>query len=1459
MPKKPSPKRDQKASCDSAGKETLQLHSRESAVYRHFEQGHSHNALRFENRGYRYELDLVLGRHPVKRAPCFRSIVIRTLEGTTCMKEAVITFNRSDQATRDRRRCGEFIFLLAAKLKYDVLRELPVDQAGFLHSKEITRLNVDGRTRVPSSVYSTLGSLYRNENKGDREFLSRFLLDSDQLWHLIWFYGTTSSKAKDFDLVWLLNVTPDDIRCFDDSNRCIICNDVLRKLLARLFPQRCMLTPKAWETFYDRYEKTPHDGYSIARVKLRQAEQAADNRPRDAACSQLIHTPSRDWERLVVFCRQSLKSSVSQLSHKYDPNLYVARGHIEEEFRSFMRSPKNLFLILGESGVGKTCLMCYLAESCRNPAVFLSGDLYSVGAFSLGEELSRHFQTLWPESFSPADLADRVERLCRENKKQCLVFVDALNEFANPRAVLQELLSLVSRWGVAHPSIKFCVSCRMCSWEQLIEAARAGVPQWNLYLPMGSSPTTAIAGQGTSFSAYMGELEESEFGKAWELYQQRTRFEGKPSSEWQTLCRHPLFLRLVAQTYASRRIPDRIEGPELWDSYWSATVASGPKSTTELALEIVAKMRQRCVTALSEVEVHELPSYSDDRLGHLLSANIVFWSQSRYQQSLSFSHERVLEYALARWLLQANPFVETVGSHVNDIETFEHLEGAILLLAGMLNTSTLWGLMNSLMLRGKQGEGLVCGIIAELRLESADAWNLLEVLADKGEFGVARAIRAVGTSRPKRTITLLQRLLLRHQYHSLGLAISLADNLRRLCQQNQVFVEITERCLQHDWKCRQMAAMALAWLDGYAGWSNLGKIISRFSRSRNDSLRETAAFLINDLAHHDLREAKRVATCLSADPSEDVRRQVAQQLSRLGLPHEECLNLIKSMRRSRRRRVREVCAEIVGRALAHINSDEFVELGKSLAADEDRKIRRTFGKALAVCDPFVPEYESTILPMIETVVVNSSAEEVSEISGAFRKHHAIRADLVNRWHQSASVQVRRFVAQIWDSDSGDMAVDVAFELAEDPSVNVRIAFAERLSEWEAREVCDNIERISHVIEKLLDDKQGIVRSRACLAVCAFADQETDRPLSLLRRRLLDDNDGAVKCYAILSLVRIGGHEIPEIGDMILDVMSELGCWGELTILGFRLGALVEHNTSAFEYLCRVAQATSEACQHVAASSLGLVWLSKDAELLSQYIHVLEGTAESFPCRSHLMLYLWLTMEISESDLMPAVADSLPVFRGLLEAGFNNKSWYVRVWATWAAWQCLAYYPTALGDSAKSLLDKAAEDDDWHVRFACATYGGVLLLDKHRIVSGACADSIGRLSAILAGDGDQLVKDAASFSMSLISRGYTEARTGPETGGNASRKALTRLRKHALERLTELEADFYCRDFTWVSDGLAYEIEAFEQNRGDLLFAIWQRRPDETEALVAPWRTHRSEGLRRTARSFFRKMARNRGS
>lgn len=278
---------------------------------------------------------------------------------------------------QDREGIGNFIFLLATKLTYDLLkkeRKYAPDNAGFLHSWEIERLHkISG---VPSTIYGQLKRLQRES----KDFLKKILFEPDQMDHFICTHGPTGSRKGEENRLWWLNLSFDDIEykflnCPDKS----IPKENLLGCLEKLFPQEHLLSNNEITELCNKYYelsdtdkspvvvkktnknhfplmKTPEDGrirQFLEKLRQKAMERLMDKLHSEKRCDYI----PLDLEIGLIAANKNNKDD----DKIADSKLYNNRHDHNRKWQEFdcrqLENPKGIYILSSETGCGKTTFL----------------------------------------------------------------------------------------------------------------------------------------------------------------------------------------------------------------------------------------------------------------------------------------------------------------------------------------------------------------------------------------------------------------------------------------------------------------------------------------------------------------------------------------------------------------------------------------------------------------------------------------------------------------------------------------------------------------------------------------------------------------------------------------------------------------------------------------------------------------------------------------------------------------------------------------------------------------------------------------------------------------------------------------------------------------------------------------------------------------------------------------------
>jgi hypothetical protein len=172
---------------------------------------------------------------------------------------------------------------------------------------------------------------------------------------------------------------------------------------------------------------------------------------------------------LITFCRSQVAGELRIVKgtttngRKYVPELHIPREAILKEVKEFYRSPLPGLLLIGQSGSGKTCEMCWLAENLLDsgkPILFFNGVELGSGII---EAIAAEFSWTFNGPDLPIQVVRRMAKLA--GSERLTIIIDAIDEWIYPSRE-NHLGSLLR--AAENTNVKIIVSCKTSAVEQFI-------------------------------------------------------------------------------------------------------------------------------------------------------------------------------------------------------------------------------------------------------------------------------------------------------------------------------------------------------------------------------------------------------------------------------------------------------------------------------------------------------------------------------------------------------------------------------------------------------------------------------------------------------------------------------------------------------------------------------------------------------------------------------------------------------------------------------------------------------------------------------------------------------------------------------------------------------------------------------------------------------------------------------
>ncbi len=392
-------------------------------------------------------------------------------------------------------------------------------------------------------------------------------------------------------------------------------------------------------------------------------------------------------------CQKQLDAVLAKLTEKFDPNRFVNRSNPEQTFERFVEAPQKLFLLLGESGTGKSNLLCHFARkvSEEHPVLLLPGlwdwdpeiDFWLQVLGKIYDSSSDRF-TSFQQWFSA--LTADLER----HGKQLYLMLDGINETNQPAAVKSAIEGALAQ----SPTVfRFVISCRIDSFRLHFKA-----PFWNAFLFRGDISDTDLlssisenevdkrfrksVSQGQlrkinvliekhrmklrekrkelarahaiNCSVLLGRFNEAELRDALERYAIKARLTGKARKD----CTDPLIFKFFAETEGrSDREVAEVFSLETSQKYLDLKITEvknqfpypDEKEVTELLFEVSRK--NAALRSGQPGRYRDSDLFGDRQaaiLENLVDSGILRWQENQDgRRQLVFSFDRMLSFMLS--------------------------------------------------------------------------------------------------------------------------------------------------------------------------------------------------------------------------------------------------------------------------------------------------------------------------------------------------------------------------------------------------------------------------------------------------------------------------------------------------------------------------------------------------------------------------------------------------------------------------------------------------------------------------------------------------------------------------------------------------------------------------------------------------------------------------------------------
>ena len=227
--------------------------------------------------------------------------------------------------------------------------------------------------------------------------------------------------------------------------------------------------------------------------------------------------------------------------------------------------------------------MCHLTESLLGthvPLFFNAPELDQ----DIIKTIQGDFNWVFSPQLTPKEVLDRLSSIAASLGKKVVIMIEAIDE-APRQLFAHELNSLLMRIR-DYASIVVCVSCKSIEWGRFGQIS--GNPS---QLTLHTQPSRKPDGSEASPESIvrLEEMRPGLQGRMLNAYRKTFSLSGRSTNALDSFCRLPVNLRIVAEVYQGRDLPDSIDESSLLEAYLRRRTSGMDQEVATNVLAAVAK------------------------------------------------------------------------------------------------------------------------------------------------------------------------------------------------------------------------------------------------------------------------------------------------------------------------------------------------------------------------------------------------------------------------------------------------------------------------------------------------------------------------------------------------------------------------------------------------------------------------------------------------------------------------------------------------------------------------------------------------------------------------------------------------------------------------------------------------------------------------------------------------------
>lgn len=372
-------------------------------------------------------------------------------------------------------------------------------------------------------------------------------------------------------------------------------------------------------------------------------------------------------KNLKIFCDlqnekelSSLLGNKEKLNAKYIPDLFIERNYLTQKFEEFKNTNVNTFLILGNSGVGKTNSMCNFVKttSNNNLVLFYRGSFLSKPLF---KKIREDFDLFFSSSLTEVEVFRNLNNLAGEKGQKVYIFIDAIDEIPlrNRALNINEICDVVEKFE----NIKLCITCKTYSLDEFIEI---------------HGEETSLCRQTRGNKFYLEIFNDNELSDVILKYKKIFNLSGIFSEELKEYCRLGFNLKIIGELFNNNSVPKCIDVDKITKKY----IESKAKITNikkRNLIKVFSKIAELMCNEVNEnigkvKESKLIEAIGEDISEHFFTYNLLEREEDENGRTyISFYYTKLSDFVIALYLYELDKLSgEEFESAINKLKSSSH-------------------------------------------------------------------------------------------------------------------------------------------------------------------------------------------------------------------------------------------------------------------------------------------------------------------------------------------------------------------------------------------------------------------------------------------------------------------------------------------------------------------------------------------------------------------------------------------------------------------------------------------------------------------------------------------------------------------------------------------------------------------------------------------------------------------